>query len=230
MLIAFEGIDGAGKSTQVKMLRDWLAQQHLPCVVSEWNSGNLVHRALRDAKRDRLLTARTYSLFHALDFTERYEREIMPGLATGESSTVICDRYIYTAYARDAVRGIHSRWLQSVYNFARRPDVTFYLRVQPELALARILRGRKVKGHKAAVKYYEAGLDTKLSPSPERCFLLFQRRVQMEYERLAGLLDFTIIDEDVTPTAEGQAAQIQAVLIPAYAKYSTAEKELASKQ
>jgi dTMP kinase len=195
VLCAFEGIDGAGKSTQVDMLRRWLLEKRIPVVVSEWNSSKLVHGALRDAKRARQLTPRTYSLFHALDFADRYERRILPALAS--QGVVICDRYIYTAFTRDAARGLYSRWLQAVYAYARKPDLIFYLKIPVELALCRIqesrMEGKGGKG-KSKIKFYEAGLDMKLSPDPARSFRIFQRRIIGEYDRLAPLIGFTVID------------------------------------
>lgn len=203
LLLAFEGLDGAGKSTQVELLRRWLDETGVPCLVTEWNSSKLVHGALRDAKRAHRLTPRTYSLFHALDFADRYERQILPALAVSPG-VVICDRYIYTAFARDAARGLYSRWVQSLYSFARKPDLTFYLTVPIEMALQRIQesRGHRSKDAGASLKFYEAGLDMKLSSDPARSFRIFQRRVSGEYERLTPLLDFTVIDGGDKPHAQ----------------------------
>jgi len=204
MLIAVEGIDGAGKSTQVALLRDWLQEERIPCVVSEWNSSKLVHAALKEAKHSRQLTPRTYSLFHALDFADRYERRILPALLSSPSAVVICDRYIYTAFTRDAARGLYGRWVWGLYSYARKPDLVFYLRVPVELALQRIMNSRGAEGanggrgegakHKSRLKYYEAGLDMKLSADPERSFRIFARRVTGEYDRLAPMSGFTIVD------------------------------------
>ena len=214
MLIAVEGIDGAGKSTQVALLRDWLQEERIPCVVSEWNSSKLVHAALKEAKHSRQLTPRTYSLFHALDFADRYERRILPALLSSPSAVVICDRYIYTAYTRDAARGLYGRWVQGLYAYARKPDLTFYLRVPVELAFQRIRESRTPKHGDSGMKYYEAGMDMKLSADPARSFRIFARRVTGEYDRLAPLNGFTIIDgakKALTQHAEIRAAVLAAM-------------------
>ena len=69
---------------------------------------------------------------------------------------VLADRYIYTAFARDAARGCPARWLRNLYRFAPVPDITFYFRAPLDVAVHRILSGRP------KLKYYEAGMDMAL--------------------------------------------------------------------
>lgn len=73
---------------------------------------------------------------------------------------VLTDRYVYTAYARDIVRGSSPTWVRKVDDFAIKPDATFYFRVPNDIAIERISLGR----HK--LKYYEAGMDLDLSNDP----------------------------------------------------------------
>ena len=101
VLIAVEGVDGSGKSTQIQLLRDWLSSQGLRVHFSEWNSSLLVKEATKKGKKNKLLTPTTFSLIHATDFADRYERQIYPMLKAG--FIVLCDRYKYTAFARDGV-------------------------------------------------------------------------------------------------------------------------------
>jgi dTMP kinase len=111
-LIAVEGLDGSGKSTQIHLLRHWLEQQGIRVFFSEWNSSVLVKSATRKGKKRNLLTPTTFSLIHATDFADRYERQMLPLLRAGY--VVMADRYMFTAFARDAVRGCTSgrrcRW------------------------------------------------------------------------------------------------------------------------
>jgi len=74
-----------------------------------------VKSATRRGKQRRLLTPTTFSLLHAADFADRCERQIMP-LLQGDY-LVLADRYIYTAFARDAARGCPARWLRNLYRF-----------------------------------------------------------------------------------------------------------------
>src|SRR5450759_704678 len=102
-LIVVEGIDGSGKSTQLYLLKRWLEIGGYRLHFTEWNSSPLVKSATRRGKQRRLLTPTTFSLLHAADFADRCERQIMP-LLQGDY-LVLADRYIYTAFARDAARG-----------------------------------------------------------------------------------------------------------------------------
>src|SRR5688572_32331636 len=61
----------------------------------------------------------TFSLLHATDFADRYERNILPLLHAGY--IVLADRYVYTAYARDIVRGCNPNWVKKIYEFAIKP-------------------------------------------------------------------------------------------------------------
>jgi dTMP kinase len=185
-LIAVEGLDGSGKSTQIHLVHQWL--QGLGCRVffSEWNSSELVKQATRRGKKRQLLTPTTFSLIHATDFADRYERQILPMLKG--RYVVACDRYIFTSYARDAVRGCDPAWLRMLYGFARHPDITLYFRLPLEAALARIMAGRP------RLKYFEAGMDLGLSTDTVESFRLFQGRVHEQYEAMVDECGFTCVD------------------------------------
>src|SRR3989338_2770142 len=82
-LIAVEGLDGSGKSTQLYLAKRWLELQGLKVFFAEWNSSFLVKNATRRGKKYNLLTPSTFSLIHATDFADRYERQISPLLSAG---------------------------------------------------------------------------------------------------------------------------------------------------
>ena len=102
-LIIVEGIDGSGKSTQLHLLDKWLRHLGMDVFFTEWNSSEAVREITSKGKKKGLLTPTTFSLLHATDFADRYERNIFPLLRAGYY--VLADRYVYTAYARDVVRG-----------------------------------------------------------------------------------------------------------------------------
>src|SRR5579864_4913391 len=101
-LIAVEGIDGSGKSTQLRLLERWLRVRGYPVHFTEWNSSPLVRNSMRRGKRRNLLTPSTFSLLHAVDFADRFIYQILPPLRAG--MIVLADRYVYTAFARDVAR------------------------------------------------------------------------------------------------------------------------------
>ena len=165
-LIVVEGIDGSGKSTQISLLSHWLRNQGYAVAFSEWNSSPLVRQTTRRGKKRRLLTPMSFSLIHSADFASRTYQQILPALRGG--AVVLADRYVYTAFARDAVRGVNREWLRELYSFAVQPSLAFYFDVPLAEAITRIRGGR------AQLKYYEAGLDLGLASDPEESFARFQ--------------------------------------------------------
>ncbi|MGC8762590.1 MAG: dTMP kinase [Acidobacteriota bacterium] len=201
-LIAVEGLDGSGKSTQIHLLNQWLRARGYRVFFSEWNSSVLVREATRKGKKRQLLTPTTFSLIHATDFADRYERQIHPLLRAGY--LVLCDRYIYTSFARDAVRGCDGGWLRRLYSFAVPPDVVFFFRLPLVTALGRILEGRP------KLKYFEAGMDLGLHPDPQESFRIFQGRVLEQY--LAMVPEFGFTEVDATLPVHAQQKWIRKIL------------------
>ncbi len=189
-LIIVEGIDGSGKSTQLALLSHWLRSRGFGVVFSEWNSSPLVKETTKRAKKKDMFTPTTFSLLHATDFADRIERQILPPLRAG--SIVCADRYAFTAFARDTARGVSRRWVRNLYRLAVKPTLAFYFRVPLDVALGRILGGRE------ALKYYEAGMDLRLSRDVEESFRLFQGRIIDEYEAMIEEFDFQVIDATVS--------------------------------
>jgi len=197
-LIVVEGIDGSGKSTQIRLLGKWLKSKLLPVFMTEWNSSEMVKEITSKGKKKGRLTPTTFSLLHATDFADRYERNIFPLMRAGY--IVLADRYIYTAYARDIVRGCSPKWVCKVYDFAIKPDVVFYFRVPVDVAVERILVGRP------KLKYYEAGMDLNLSNDQYDSYRIFQSRIIEQYESMVKSDGFIVIDG-----ASGIEKQQQAV-------------------
>ncbi len=203
-LIIVEGIDGSGKSTQLDLLKKWVASQRFCSYFSEWNSSDLVRATTKRGKAMRLLSPLTFSLIHAADFADRFEGDILPSLRGG--GVVLADRYIYTAFARDAARGMDPEFVRRLYRFAPKPDVAVYFRVPLEEALNRILAGRP------ELKYYEAGMDLGLSPDPYESFALFQGRIFEQYEQMVDTFGLHVIDATL-PIAE-QQRQLRELVAP----------------
>src|SRR5664280_2150695 len=185
-LIAVEGLDGSGKSTQIYLLKRWLEAEGVRVYFSEWNSSELVKSATSKGKKRELLTPNTFSLIHATDFADRYERHLLPLLRAGY--VVLCDRYIFTAFARDVVRGCPPAWVRGIYNFAALPGLTFFFKADLEVSLNRILDGRP------KLKFFEAGMDLRLSGDLYESFRIFQGRILEQYLAMSTEFDFIVID------------------------------------
>jgi len=198
-LIAVEGLDGSGKSTQIYLLKRWLELQDLKVYFSEWNSSELVKSATSKGKKRELLTPTTFSLIHATDFADRYERHLVPLLRAGY--IVLCDRYIFTAFGRDVVRGCPPEWVRGVYSFAALPDLTFFFKSDLEVSLKRILDGRP------QLKYFEAGMDLRLSSDPYESFRIFQGRILEQYVALST--EFNILVVNANQVVEKQQAVVR---------------------
>ena len=185
-LIVVEGIDGSGKSTQLSLLQTFLVSEGYDVSFTEWNSSPIVKDTTKRGKKKNLFSPTTFSLIHATDFAARHERTILPPLQAG--LIVLADRYAYTAFARDVARGCDRDWVRSLYDFATRPDLALYFKVDIDTAVARITGGR------IQIKFHEAGMDLGLSPDPITSFRMFQGNVLGEYDRVAGEFGLTVLD------------------------------------
>jgi dTMP kinase len=198
-LIVVEGLDGSGKSTQVHLLQRWLELEGYRVYFTEWNSSPIVRKVTKRGKKEQLLTPTTFSLIHATDFADRFERHVLPMLHAGY--IVLADRYIYTAFARDHVRGVERSWVHNLYSFAVKPDIALFFNVPLEVALGRILEGRP------QLKYYEAGMDMGFATDVDESFRIFQGRVYEEYLRMVD--EFGLIPVEATRPPDVQQREIR---------------------
>ena len=208
-LFVVEGIDGSGKTTQLGLLAKWLSAAGLRVFVTEWNSSALVKAATKMGKKKNSLTPMTFSLLHATDFADRLLYNIIPPLKAG--MIVLADRYAYTAFARDVVRGCDPAWVRRVYQFAPRPDRAFYFSVPIDVSVSRILSGR------AKLKDYEAGMDLNLSPDPVSSFKIFQGRILLEYAKIAN--EYGLTEIDATQSIGEQQAIVRRMVDETLADY-----------
>ena len=185
LLICVEGIDGSGKTTQLELLYSWLQSKGLDVLLTQWNSSELIANTTKKAKKKNLLSGRTFSLLHAVDFADRLERTIKPALKAG--FIVLADRYYYTALARDVARNVEPAWVRNMYSFALEPDLTFYFDISPKDSLERICANR-------TPKFYEAGMDMKLSNNPYKSYIMFQNRIVEQYQEMVEEFDLIKID------------------------------------
>ncbi|HWU89438.1 MAG TPA: dTMP kinase [Kofleriaceae bacterium] len=137
LLIAFEGIDGAGKTTQASRLAANLRAMGIEVVESkEPTNGHLGTELRRSASTGRLSPERELELF-VLDRREHVRNLIEPALADGK--VVIVDRYYFSTAAYQGARGMDFESILLLNeSFAPQPDILFILEVSPPTGRARI--------------------------------------------------------------------------------------------
>jgi dTMP kinase len=184
-IIAIEGTDGVGRSTQIGLLREWLEVQGYGVVETGWTRSELMQPTIDLAKSSNTLNKLTFVLLYATDFADRLEKEIIPALKAG--FIVLSDRYIYTALARAGVRGVDRTWIRNLYGFAIAPHLVFYLKVDEKTLIRRVLQSR-------GMDYWESGMDLKLGDDIYESFRAYQRALLREYASMADEFGFRMLD------------------------------------
>src|SRR5438034_2719289 len=185
VLITIEGTDGVGRTTQMTMLREWLEVQGYGVVETGWTRSPLMQPTIELAKASNTLNKLTFVLLYATDFADRLEKEIIPALKAG--FVVLSDRYIFTALARAGVRGIDRAWLRSIYGFAIAPHMVFYLKVDVETLIGRVLAAR-------GMDFWESGMDLKTGDDIYDSFRTYQNKLLREYASMADEFHFRTLD------------------------------------
>jgi dTMP kinase len=187
LLVAFEGPDGSGKTTQRKLFKTWLKAEGYDVVTTKWNSSDLIKPIIRARKKVRSLSPEEYSLLHAADFRHRVDQKVLPALWDGK--LVIADRFLFTGLARDVARGLDLDWVLRLYQPLLWPDIVFYFSVTPSTSSQRVAATR-------TPSYYEAGQDVTLVDDPTESYQRFITRIIREYESLALIFNFITVDAE----------------------------------
>lgn len=184
-LIAIEGTDGVGRSTQIQLLREWLEVRGYGVIETGWTRSELMQPTIELAKASNTLNKLTFVLLYATDFADRLEKEIIPALKAG--FIVLSDRYIFTALARAGVRGVDRAWLRNLYGFAIAPHQVFYLKLDVETLIRRVLAAR-------GMDFWESGMDLKHGDDIYDSFRTYQNRLLREYASMADEYHFRVLD------------------------------------
>jgi dTMP kinase len=184
-LIVIEATDGAGRSTQVALLKEWLEDQGFAVLDTGLTRSDLAGPGIKRAKEGHTLDPLTLNLFYATDFWDRLERQILPALRAG--MVVIADRYLFSLIARAVVRGVSLEWMENLYGFALVPDRVIYLDIDVEHLLPRRLAS-------AGFDYWESGQDFLGGREVYESFIEYQRLLLSEFRILADRHGFTVVD------------------------------------
>lgn len=145
-LIVIEGLDGAGTTTQVQRLVDHLnargTRAHATREPSDGPVGKLIREMLTGshALQDQALSQNTFGLLFAADRLDHLQREVEPQLAAG--TIVVSDRWYHSSLAYQGT-GADRDWIAALNDRARRPELTIFLKVRPEIAAQRRAAARR---------------------------------------------------------------------------------------
>lgn len=195
-LIVLEATDGAGRSTHVALLKEWLEDEGYAVLDTGLRRSDLAGPGIRRAKGGHTLDQITLNLFYAADFWDRLERQIIPALRAG--MVVLADRYVFSLIARAAVRGVSLEWMEELYSFALVPDSVIYLDIDVAHLLPRVLSS-------TGFDYWESGQDFLRGSNVYDSFVQYQEMLLGEFRRLARRHGFTVIDARGTVTEIHQA-------------------------
>ena len=184
-LIVLEGTDGVGRSTHIGLLKQWLENHGHAVLDTGMTRSALAGKRLKQAKEGHTLGGITMSLFYATDFADRLESEIIPALRAG--FVVLTDRYIYSLMARAIVRGADPDWLREVYGFALKPDAIFYLRLNIDDLVTRVLQS-------TGFDYWESGMDLHMGEDMYDSFVRYQKWLLAEFDKMVETYGFGVVD------------------------------------
>lgn len=185
-LIVVEGTDGVGRTTHVNRLRTRLEEMGYAVAETGFTRSDLASRGIRRAKLGNTLGSNAFNLFYATDFADRLEQQIIPALRSG--FVMLTDRYTYSLIARAIVRGADADWIKQVYAFALKPSAVFYLRIDVEELVPRVLADG------GGFDYWESGMDLPMGEDLYESFINYQRRMIRELDGLASDYAFTTLD------------------------------------
>jgi dTMP kinase len=169
-LIVFEGGEGCGKTTQLKLTQTWLAQTHpidpaappLPLLVTREPGGTPLCSQIRQVlltPSDEIMDPRTELLLYAADRTQHVEQCLKPALQQG--CLVLCDRYTdstvaYQGYGRGLDRALIDQ-LNAIATGGLQPDLTLWLDLDVEQGLARAQsRGTRDRIEQSDLSFHQA--------------------------------------------------------------------------
>lgn len=174
-LIVFEGIDGAGKSTQINELMSYLKNKNISTKKCSFKQSSIVYHSILKGKWENY-DPYTSLLLNLASITDTLAREIIPALKRGK--VVLMDRYVYSLLVRAKVRGVNDDF-GHVLDVLRKPDIIIYINVDVQTALHR----KKIE-REEQVSYWEAGCDMELATNKIENWTKYQKMIQKEYHKI----------------------------------------------
>jgi dTMP kinase len=143
MFIVLEGIDGCGKSTQARLLYEWLMEQGKDVLLTAEPTCNRIGTFIREIlSGSEKVDPKTLALLFTADRCEHLKNEIVPALSEGR--IVVSERYYHSTIAYQSAQGVNREWLFDINHFVLEPTLTIFLDVKPEIAVKVFDQIRKI--------------------------------------------------------------------------------------
>ena len=198
-LIVFEGNDGSGKSSQIKLLSKYLKSRNINNTIIRYNMSDVTIKSIKIGKKLMFGPyANTY--LHLASIIDQIERIIIKELKTGK--TIICDRYIYSVIARAIARGIDEKVFSEMSKNLLKPDIVFYLNIEPKISFERL-------GY-TNISFWEAGQDVTGNINKIFSFIYFQNKINDIY--LANSETWNLVEINANQDKETVMHQILTIL------------------
>ncbi|MGC8662611.1 MAG: dTMP kinase [Candidatus Micrarchaeia archaeon] len=140
LFVVFEGLDGAGSTTQASLLESYLRKEKKVLLTKEPTSGIVGGLIRATLQGDLSISSETLQLLFAADRSYHLKKEIEPALA--KDYVVISDRYFFSSLAYGVSSGLDKGWLVKINEKFRLPDVSIFIDVNPEVCIKRISNNR----------------------------------------------------------------------------------------
>ncbi len=201
LVIAVEGPDGAGRTSQTRAIAEWLAARGHEVTLLRLKHSSLARETLQSLQRRMDVSERALFLLYLADLADLLQSQAQPALAEGR--IVLFDRYTLTPRVRAQMHGLDPDWLRDALSFAPPADLTILLEAPARERLRRLF------AHRRFLQPREMGA---LAPTPELLThaLRYQRRLGRLYAEAAGEPGVVRVDAAKSPGLV-QAAARQAV-------------------
>ncbi|OYT53805.1 MAG: dTMP kinase [Candidatus Altiarchaeales archaeon ex4484_2] len=154
MFIVVEGLDGCGKTTQTKAIRDWLIQEGKKTLLTGEPSNNQLGLFLREVLIGTQKTdPKTLALLFTADRYWHLEKEVKPALEEGK--IVVMERYVNSTIAYQTAQEVDGKWIRELNRFAIKPDLTLFMDMKPEIATQRADSGEIFENMEFQEKVYQ---------------------------------------------------------------------------
>jgi len=147
LFLVFEGTDGAGTTTQTKILKHHLVKKGYKVLLTSEPSTEFIGTTIRQilnarivAKNSESIDSRTIALLFAADRMDHLQNIILPAMKKGY--IVISDRYKLSSFVYQGKFTGDESWVETVNKYAKEPDMTFFIDIDGEKAFERISKNR----------------------------------------------------------------------------------------